>query len=72
MVSRIWGIPPAVAGLAAAGIVLAAGWTCPTGGTAWCSHAYIAGTPLLVLGAGAALLLIGILIVALGGKKSAV
>src|SRR2546422_974256 len=34
MVSRIWGIPPAVAGLAAAGIVLAAGWARPARGTA--------------------------------------
>ena len=52
------------------GIVLATGWTCPTGGTGPCPHAYIAGPSLLVLAAGAVLLLLGIVLIAVGGKPS--
>jgi len=68
MVSKLWGIPPIVAGSIVAGIVLAVGWTCPTGGTSACSHAYIAGMPLVAFVAGALLVILGIVLIAAGGR----
>jgi len=69
MGSRLWGIPPIVAGLVAIGVVLAIGWTCPTGGSSLCPHAYIAGWWVVVLGAGALLVLAGIALIVAGGKR---
>jgi len=72
MPSRLWGVPPIAAGLVIIGIVLSVGWTCPTGGTGICPHAYITGWWVLALGVGGALSTMGILLIALAGKRQAV
>ncbi|HTD81226.1 MAG TPA: hypothetical protein VK723_03640, partial [Thermoplasmata archaeon] len=65
------GIPPIIAAFVIAGVVLAIGWTCPSGGTGFCSHAYIAGGWLLVLVIGGALFMLGLILFAVGGKRPA-
>ena len=71
MPSRLWGVPPIVAGLIIGAIVLAIGWTCPSWGTGFCSHAYITGWWLLAVGVGGALFVMGIVLIALGRKRPA-
>ncbi|TLZ70646.1 MAG: hypothetical protein E6K10_07275 [Methanobacteriota archaeon] len=58
-----------MAGIVTESIVLTIGWTCPTGGTGYCSHAYVAGGWSVALVAGAILFALGIVLIAVGGRR---
>lgn len=70
MASRLWGIPLVVAGFVALGIVVEIGWTCPTGDTGYCSHAYFATGWAAVFMAGVVLVLVGTVLIAVLPTRS--
>ncbi|TLZ53436.1 MAG: hypothetical protein E6K18_00085 [Methanobacteriota archaeon] len=68
MISKLWGVLLSVTGGLLIRIVFAIGWTCPTGGTTYCSHAYIAGIWAFWGFVGFCLFVTGIVVIVVGGS----